>query len=791
MKKNISINISGIIFHIEEDGYENLKKYLDSINKYFASFDDSSEILADIESRIAEIFLSKLNEGKQIITADDVSALMATMGSVNDFRAAEEQESSTKGQKFSQSYSENPNDDSGRSYNQPKQLMRDQKRKTLGGVCAGLGSYLNVDPVWIRLIFAILTFAYGITLIAYVIMWIVVPGSYELEEPEVTKKLFRDTDRKVLGGVAGGVASFLGVDIILVRVLFIICSVVGGLGVLVYIVLWVVLPEARTLTDRIQMQGEPVTLSNIESTIKKNQNLAGNENETQLTKILLFPFRLMAIILGALAKVVGPMVEVLRVAIGIIIILTGLSLVMAVIVFFSVALGVLSGIALPVWLGADFNEMGFPVEIFRNTFPAITTLAAFAVAFIPALYIVLLGISAIAKRIVVGAALGWTMFVLFFAGVAVLAITIPGIAFAFKEEGKYKVETTYQPTGKKLYIKINETGLENYHVTSLTLKGYDGKGLKLDQSFEAQGKTKQNAIENAKMIDYHVDQHDSVITFDSNIQFKKDARFRAQSMHMTLYIPYDYPFVMTEDVSRFISQVIQYDNLDGYTWKMTHKGLTCITCETDNDDENNEDRRYEDLSDFESIDINGVVDVTITQGDNYDVEINASESDKQKYDIHRSGNTLIIDYDNDDDNFWKKGFNMSEMHINITMPRLQQLELKGAGKVNFSGFNVDNMDIEVMGAMNVSGEDVHIQSLNVNISGASSLDLRGSGHNMEATIQGASSLKAYDYEVEDATIEANGASHAKVNVRHSLEMEEGIASSIDYHGSPEIINKRD
>ena len=68
MKKNISINISGIIFHIEEDGYENLRKYLDSINKYFASFEDSSEILADIESRVAEIFLSKLNEGKQVIT---------------------------------------------------------------------------------------------------------------------------------------------------------------------------------------------------------------------------------------------------------------------------------------------------------------------------------------------------------------------------------------------------------------------------------------------------------------------------------------------------------------------------------------------------------------------------------------------------------------------------------------------------------------------------------------------------------------------------------------------------
>src|SRR3954470_13186649 len=92
MKKNISINISGIIFHIEEDGYETLKKYLDSINKYFSSFEDSSEILADIESRIAEIFLSKLNEEKQVITYEDVSSLIATMGSVSDFRASEDQE---------------------------------------------------------------------------------------------------------------------------------------------------------------------------------------------------------------------------------------------------------------------------------------------------------------------------------------------------------------------------------------------------------------------------------------------------------------------------------------------------------------------------------------------------------------------------------------------------------------------------------------------------------------------------------------------------------------------------
>src|SRR5687768_17204300 len=133
MKKNISINISGVIFHIEEDGYENLKKYLDSINKYFSTFEDSSEILADIESRIAEIFLSKLNEEKQIITAEDVSALVATMGSVSDFKAAEAQETETPetnaGPK-TESQNAGKQESTGKSYqsgqySQPKQLMRD------------------------------------------------------------------------------------------------------------------------------------------------------------------------------------------------------------------------------------------------------------------------------------------------------------------------------------------------------------------------------------------------------------------------------------------------------------------------------------------------------------------------------------------------------------------------------------------------------------------------------------------------------------------------------------------
>jgi phage shock protein PspC (stress-responsive transcriptional regulator) len=779
MKKNISINISGIIFHIEEDGYESLRKYLDSINKYFSSFDDSSEILADIESRIAEIFLSKLNEGKQVITAEDVNALIATMGSVNDFKAAEEQDASeTKSHTSTQG-----NSTEQKTYTAPKRLLRDQQRKILGGVCAGLGSYLNVDPVWIRLLFALTTFVYGITLIAYVIMWIAVPGSYDVEEPEVKKKLYRDPEHKVIAGVSGGLASFIGIDIIAVRVLFIVFTIAGGFGFLIYIVLWAILPEAKTLTDRMQMQGEPVTLSNIESTIKKNQSLTGSEEESTLTKILLFPFRLIGLLITALGKILMPIIEVLRVAIGILVTFIGIGLIFSIVVAGGVLLGIFTTTSFG-W-GGDLHDFGFPVEVFSNTFPPLTILAAFIVAVVPGMFIMMLGISTIAKRIVFGPAIGWTLFVFFFASVAVLGFTVPRIAYSFKENGEYKIENTYQPTGKRLVIKLNEAGLDDYHATKLTFKGYDGKEVKLVQAFEAQGSTRQNAVENAKMVEYNLNFKDSVLTLDSNLRFRKDAKFRAQELNMTLYIPYDMPFTFEKDVNRFVTNYFSNDNLNGNSWKMTPNGHECITCPKVVKEESEGEDKLE-LTDFSKIDVNGAVDIEIFQGDHYEVELNGDEEEKNQYDIRVRANTLVIDFSNNDKEFWKNHIGWKDLKIKITMPSLEKIEAKGAGKISFHEFSTDDMEIEVLGAITVKGQ-LHVQHLNVNVSGASSVDLQGDAKNMEAIIQGASSLSAYRLEVVDATVEAHGASHAKVNVSGTLDMEEGIASDIDYHGNPNVI----
>src|SRR5690606_3551140 len=139
MKKTISINISGILFHIEEDGYSTLKTYLEVINRHFSHYPDNQEIITDIENRIAEIFLSFLKNNKQVITAENVTNLIEKMGTIADFKAEEKGFESSTGAFNKEESEENdfykyitpPQQAAGKGY---KKLSRLPNQKILGGV---------------------------------------------------------------------------------------------------------------------------------------------------------------------------------------------------------------------------------------------------------------------------------------------------------------------------------------------------------------------------------------------------------------------------------------------------------------------------------------------------------------------------------------------------------------------------------------------------------------------------------------------------------------------------------
>ncbi len=636
---------------------------------------------------------------------------------------------------------------------------------------------MNVDAVWIRLLFALLTFAYGFTFFVYIIMWIVVPGSYDLEEPEVEKKLFRDSDRKVLGGVAGGVAAYLGIDITLVRILFVVFTIAGGIGFFVYVVMWVILPEARTLTDKMQMQGEPVTLSNIESNIKKNQGEQNPKEESTATKILMFPFRLIGMILSVIAKILVPIIEVLRVAIGIVIVIFGISAVFATFLAGGILIGAFSTDS---W--TEFNDVNFPLHNILQVVPGWVAFAGFLASLAPGLMILLLGISVIAKRIVFSAAVGWSLFAMFFICSALLAVGIPKIAFGFKESGESELTTNYPITTKKIYINVNEVGLDDYRGAELSIEGYNGKEIKLEQRFRSQGATRQKAIENIQMIDYHIEQNDSTFTFDSNVTFKEDAIFRDQRLEMILYIPYGQEFHVDRNAERLLEYRWNHNYYDN-TLKFTQEELECITCPEE------EKHPMSDLRDFDQIEVTGKFDLRIVRGDEYKVELVGPEKEKERYETYLHGETLVIDYEGSQNkNFKFENLRVDEVRITITMPSLDKLELTGYGTARFDEFTSDDLDIDIKGPVKLKG-DINTERLSITMSGKAEADLSGRATRLNADLELASKLNAYSLEVFDAFVEARLASSAKLSVSGTLEMEELGASDIDYRGNPNIVKK--
>jgi phage shock protein PspC (stress-responsive transcriptional regulator) len=798
MKKNISINISGIIFHIEEDGYDALRKYLDSINQYFGSFEDSSEILADIENRIAEIFLAKLSEGKQVITREDVNHLMTTMGNVSDFKAAEEQEFAEP--KKEQAYTSYSSQNTAN-----KKLYRDQRRKILGGVCAGLGHYFNIDPVWPRVLVALLIFGSGFLLFfAYIILWIVVPGSDGLDEQASVKKMYRDQEHKVLGGVSSGIAAFFNADVTVIRLLFIVLCFVGGLGLLLYIILWIALPEAKTITEKMEMVGEPVTLSNIESTVKKNLNEKGEE-ESALAKVILFPFRLLAAIINGLGKILVPlmrvMIDVLRIIIGLVFVLIGLSFLISVIIIFGVFFGIVSAHFLPESWGGGLSGLSLPMDAIRNTFPTWIFIVGFIAVLIPCVAFILSGSSIIANRRITSPAVNWTMAGLFFLCFIGLAVTLPRVVSSFKEEGEFKEERKFEPVGQVMTMKVVETGLDDYKSPNLTVRGYDGKEIKLVLRFTSQGNTRKKAIENAQMVEYKVNQVDSILEFDSNLTFKKDARFHFQHLQMQLLIPYQQKFKIDNEMWRLIDNYnkhdiyyndYQYDSYyssDEQTWQMDDRGLQCLTCpEKPKSEQGLDDKDQYGLKDFDQVEVKGIFDLVIKKSDRFSVQLDGPEREKKKYRVELSDGRLEIDYKSRGTSFWEKDIADDRVKISILLPTLQKLRLVGAGEFNLVGFEEDEMEISLKGAM-VGDAELNVQNLELVMVGPMEFDLEGEGHFLQAEVTGLAQLKAGQYRVDDAVVEAKKLGRARVHATSTLEMYTDAVSSIKYQGNPEVTRR--
>ena len=289
MKKVININFQGAVVPIEESSYELLKQYIDSLRRYFANEEGKDEIINDIESRISELLQERLKGGSTCITDDDVNAIIKNMGRPEEFEEAENGDQSTNvgAEDFK---SEGPTHETWNRQWKGKSLHRDENNKILGGVCSGIAAYFGIDPIIVRILFIVFGFT-GVGFLLYILLWIFVPGSNMLENG-VRKRLYRNPDGKIIGGVCSGIGAYFNFNPWLARFIFLIpfISFVFRWGhwgpnffnltfspgsLIIYIILWLVIPEATTTSEKLEMKGEKVDLNSIKNSVLQEMKEVG------------------------------------------------------------------------------------------------------------------------------------------------------------------------------------------------------------------------------------------------------------------------------------------------------------------------------------------------------------------------------------------------------------------------------------------------------------------------------------------------------------------------------------
>ncbi|WP_432410822.1 PspC domain-containing protein [Rasiella sp. SM2506] len=175
MKKTVNINLAGTFFHIDEDAFGKLSRYLDAIKKSLSDPQGKDEIIRDIEARISELFSEKIESTSQVISIKELDEVITVMGQPEDYRVDEEIFEDTP-----PSYTSSRRD---RTTTSHQQLFRDVDNKFISGVSSGLSHYLKIDAIWVRLLWILLTIlTSGTFIIIYILFWILVPAALTTSE---------------------------------------------------------------------------------------------------------------------------------------------------------------------------------------------------------------------------------------------------------------------------------------------------------------------------------------------------------------------------------------------------------------------------------------------------------------------------------------------------------------------------------------------------------------------------------------------------------------------------------
>ncbi|WP_338378588.1 PspC domain-containing protein [uncultured Flavobacterium sp.] len=539
MNKTISINLGGFFFHIDEDAFSKLTRYLDAVKRSLSP-EGREEIIKDIESRIAELFQEKIKNEKQVIGSKEVDDMIVIMGQPEDYKIDDEPKNSFNNSTYN--YSNN------------------------GG----------------------------------------------------TKKLYRDRDNSIIGGVLSGISQYIGIDPIWLRILMAILLVFFGTGFFIYIILWIIIPEARTTTQKLEMRGMPINITNIEKKVKEGIDDISSKISDIDTEKVMYNVKNSSQRVGStiedifttILKIIGKLLG------GFIVLVTSVSLIGLLIgtifMFFS---STLDHVHMPwnEYLRAS-NYTDFPMWI-------LYIFSFFAVA-IPVFFFFILGLKLLVSNLKsIGSYAKYSLLGLWILSIVFLVYFGLRQASEVSRESKvvekreviltpndtlkinmkfndFYTKSVYKRSDFKFIVDENDKEIIYSNNVKIHLMKTDESKTYIQIEKVANGSSFNDAKERARNIVYNFDIQGNIINLDNYLITARDNKFRDQEVHIYIYIPKGLVIYPNETISDYLtnhnSDIDIYYGEENHYYKLIDGDFECLDCpeeiennEWNSDEDNN------------------------------------------------------------------------------------------------------------------------------------------------------------------------------------------------------------
>lgn len=565
MNKTVTINLGGIVFHIDEDAYQKLSRYFDAIKRSLNNSSGQEEIIKDIEMRISELLSEKLISDKHVIGLKEIDEVISVMGQPEDYIIEDDSKAESNYQ----------------AYKKSKKLYRDKDKGMIGGVAAGLSHYLGIDVVWIRVILLLFFFGFGT-------------------------------------------------------------------GILAYIILWIATPEAVTTSEKLEMTGEPVTISSIEKKVREefdsvsekfknvDYDKYGNQIKTGAEKFG-----------NSLSEIISTIFKVFAKFLGVILIITGVT------VLFFLFVGIFT-LGTGYWITFPWTEFvdagnftDYPIWVFG--------LLMFLGVGIPFFFLTLLGFRLLSPSMKsIGSIAKYTLLALWILAIAALISIGIQQASEVAYEGKtIKKETlNILPTDTlQIEFRYNENYTNDLDDTNnfrfvqdasknevifsnnihFEIEKTDEKAPYIQIERRARGKSFNEAKKRAEKIQFGYRLEGKKLLLDNYLLTAVSEKFRDQEVAIYLYLPEGMLFKVDKSAQHYNQSNNDFFNLhyssDDYLYKVNETQVKCLNCpDNENEYKDVETGVTEDITDNDTVvtttvKVNGEV-VTINQSAKKGLTIN-------------------------------------------------------------------------------------------------------------------------------------------------------------------------